>query len=218
MTTTSIGALALSALSFAACNKSFSWSPGSTTPSSSSSSSAPTSSSPSSSSSGGAPTAVASGPETWKRYAVRGIELGMARTALVAKGFTCGKRANSRCYKIMDKRCDQGRCELREDAFGQWFELNGAKTELDYMSCATTETDAALIYEIRLVFGPRQLLSPDSTLGKALIAKYGTWAIFSAASSEASSSAETSAKTRSGPRRKVTTRSCDGRSIMLVPE
>ena len=97
----------------------------------------------------------------------------MARTALVAKGFTCGKRANSRCYKIMDKRCDQGHCELREDAFGQWFELNGAKTELDYMSCATTETDAALIYEIRLVFGPRQLLAPDSTLGKALIAKYG---------------------------------------------
>jgi hypothetical protein len=179
MTTNFIRALALSALSFAACNKSFSWSPGSTTPSSPSASSA----GPSSSASGGGTTSTnpnapfaataTSGPATWKRYEVRGIELGMARTALVAKGFTCGKRANSRCFKLMDKRCDQGHCELKEDAFGQWFELNGAKTELDYMSCATTESDAALIYEIRLVFGPRQLLSPDSTLGKALIGKYG---------------------------------------------
>src|SRR5450755_1626405 len=114
-----------------------------------------------------------SGPEAWKKYDVRGIELGQSREALVKKGFTCGKRANSRCYKIMDKRCDKGRCALKEDAFGQWFELNGTKTELDYMSCATTETDGALIYDIRLVFGPRQLLSPDSTLGKALVGKYG---------------------------------------------
>ena|SRR5664279_3784226 len=114
-----------------------------------------------------------SGTEAWKKYDVRGIELGQSRKQLVKKGFTCGKRTNSRCFKIMDKRCDKGKCKLVEDAFGQWFELNGAKTELDYMSCATTESDAALIYEIRLVFGPRQMLAPDSTLGKALIAKYG---------------------------------------------
>jgi hypothetical protein len=113
------------------------------------------------------------GPETWKKYDVRSIELGQSRKQLLKKGFTCGKRANQRCFKIMDKRCDKGKCKLQEDAFGQWFELNGAKTELDYMSCATTETDAALVYEIRLVFGPRQMLAPDSTLGKALIAKYG---------------------------------------------
>ena len=97
----------------------------------------------------------------------------MSRKDLLAKGFTCGPRANSRCYKVMDPRCDKASCKLREDAFGQWFELDGVKTQLDYMSCATTETDAALIYEIRLVFGPRQVLAPDSTLGKALIAKYG---------------------------------------------
>jgi hypothetical protein len=119
-----------------------------------------------------AKTAV-SGPETWKRYAVRGVELGTPRTALKAKGFTCGKRANSRCYKVVDDRCKKGRCELKEDAFGQWFELNGAKTALDYISIATTETDSALAYDIRYVFGPRQLLTEDSPLGKALIAKYG---------------------------------------------
>ena len=119
-----------------------------------------------------AATAV-SGPETWKKYDVRGIELGMSRKDLVKKGFKCGKRANSRCYKLMDKRCDKGRCELKEDAFGQWFELNGAKTQLDYMTCATTETDAALVYDIRLEFGPRQPLGEDTTLGKALFAKYG---------------------------------------------
>ncbi|MEP6859566.1 MAG: hypothetical protein ABJE66_03040 [Deltaproteobacteria bacterium] len=114
-----------------------------------------------------------SGPETWKKYDVRGIELGMSRKDLVKKGFKCGKRANSRCYKLMDKRCDKGRCELEEDAFGQWFELDGAKTQLDYMTCATTETDEALVYDIRLEFGPRQPLAEDSTLGKALFAKYG---------------------------------------------
>jgi hypothetical protein len=178
MTSKFIGPL-LAAILAIACNKSFSWSPGQTTPSSPqpSSGSAATSSGGGGASSPGpdAPFAATatSGPETWKRYDVRTIQLGMARSALVAKGFTCGKRANSRCYKLMDKRCDQGRCELKEDAFGQWFELNGAKTALDYMTCATTETDRALVYDIRLVFGPRQLLAPDSVLGKALYAKYG---------------------------------------------
>ena len=114
-----------------------------------------------------------SSPETWKKYDVRGIQLGMSRKELVKKGFTCGSRANSRCFKIMDKRCDKARCKLAEDAFGQWFEVNGVKTDLDYMSVATTESDAALAYDIRLVFGPRQLAAADSTLGKALIAKYG---------------------------------------------
>jgi hypothetical protein len=113
-------------------------------------------------------------PATWKKYDVRGVELGMSRKELAKKGFKCGKRANSRCYKIMDKRCEKGgRCELKEDAFGQWFELNGAKTNLDYMSCATTETASARVYDCRLLFGPRQVLEPESVLGKALIAKYG---------------------------------------------
>jgi hypothetical protein len=112
-------------------------------------------------------------PATWKKYDVRGVELGMSRKELAQKGFKCGKRSNSRCYKIMDKRCDKGRCELKEDAFGQWFELNGAKAKLDYMSCATTDTDSALVYDCRLLFGPRQVAEPDSVLGKALAAKYG---------------------------------------------
>jgi hypothetical protein len=114
-----------------------------------------------------------SGPEIWKKWAVRGIELSMPRSQLVKQGFTCGKRANSRCYKLMDKRCETGLCQFKEDAFGQWFELNGAKTQLDFMTCATTETDSALIYDIRLYFSPRQLLTLDSTLGKAMIGKYG---------------------------------------------
>src|SRR5258705_2582731 len=80
-----------------------------------------------------------SGPESWKRYEVRGVQLGTSRKALIARGFTCGKRANQRCFKLVDKRCQKGRCEFKEDAFGQWFELNGAKAPLDYMTCATTE-------------------------------------------------------------------------------
>ena len=114
-----------------------------------------------------------SGPDTWKRYAVRGILLGSTRAALAKQGFTCGKRANSRCFKLMDKRCDKGHCEFKQDAFNQWFELNGAKTDLDYMTCATTKTDSALVYDIMLKISPRQLLTSDSVLGKALIGKYG---------------------------------------------
>ena len=41
------------------------------------------------------------------------------------------------------------------------------------MTYGTTETDAALISSIRLYFAPRQLLTPDSVLGKTLIEKYG---------------------------------------------
>jgi len=166
----------IAVLALAACNKSLSWSPGSTTPSSNSSN-------PTSSSGGSSPTAptpnapyaasATSGPDAWKHYDIRGVQLGMARTQLAKMGFTCEKRANSRCYKQMDPRCDGHKCDVHSDAFGQWWEVDGLKTTLDYMSIATTETDAALAYDIHLAFGPRQPLDRDSTLGKALIAKYG---------------------------------------------
>lgn len=140
--------------------------------------SSPSTSSGSSSSSGDSPQANApeSGPTLWKQWSVRGISLGLTdRAALAKQGFTCGKRANSRCFKIMDKRCENGGiCELHEDAFGQWFELNGAKTDLEFMTVATTESDAALVYDIRLYMVPRQVLATDSALGKALVGKYGT--------------------------------------------
>jgi hypothetical protein len=171
MTSKLVGTLLTATLAIA-CNKSFSFT-GGTTPSSSSSGDSGSPSSPLVGRDAPFAATATTGPATWKKYDVRGIQLGMSRKDLLAKGFTCGPRANSRCYKVMDPRCDKASCKLREDAFGQWFELDGVKAQLDYMSCATTETDAALIYEIRLVFGPRQLLAPDSTLGKALTAKYG---------------------------------------------
>lgn len=115
-----------------------------------------------------------SGPETWKKYDVRGARFGMSRAELVKQGYTCGKTPNSRCWKIIDKRCDgHAKCEVKTDAFGSWFEVDGIKTSVDYVSCATTESDGALVYDIVSAFGPRQLLTNDSTLGKALQAKYG---------------------------------------------
>jgi hypothetical protein len=124
---------------------------------------------------GGKPAAASatSSPEWWKKYDVRGVQLGQTRASLAQRGFTCGKRANSRCYKAADKRCDKAKCVVREDAFGQWWEADGVKTELDYITVATTETDSALVDDIRLQFGPRQPLDHDTQLGKALIAKYG---------------------------------------------
>jgi len=116
-----------------------------------------------------------SGPDAWKRYELKGIQLGMSRKQLKDMGFTCGERANQRCWKIIDDRCKTGVCKFKEDVtWGeQWFELNGNKATLDYITCRTTETDAALVDECRLQVSPRQVLAADSTLGKALIAKYG---------------------------------------------
>ena len=123
---------------------------------------------------GGGGGAIVSGPAIWKRFELRGITIGTPRKTLVKQGFTCGERANSRCYKVMDDRCKNALCEFKEDLFGQWFELNGAKTpDLGYMTCATTETDSALVHECRLQINPRQLLTKSSALGKALIGKYG---------------------------------------------
>ena len=126
---------------------------------------------------GGGGSGIVSGPELWKKWSTRGVTLGITTRADLKKaGFKCGQRANSRCFKIMDKRCEPpaGHCEFKEDAFGQWFELNGAKTQLEFMTVATTESDAALVHDIRLYTNPRTVLEPESTLGKALIAKYGT--------------------------------------------
>jgi len=100
----------------------------------------------------------------------------MSRKQLVGMGFTCGEQPSQRCYKIMDDRCKTGTCKLKKDEWmsEQWFELNGTKTSLEYITCATTETDAALVWDCRLQVA-RQLLSTDSALGKALIGKYGMY-------------------------------------------
>jgi hypothetical protein len=115
-----------------------------------------------------------SGSETWTRYDVRGVQLNMTRAELAAKGFRCREPGREHsCYKLVDKRCDAGRCVVKQDSIDQWFELNGAKTQLEYVTCQITDTDAGRCFVIDYAFAPRQLLTLDSTLGKALIAKYG---------------------------------------------
>jgi|HubBroStandDraft_6_1064221.scaffolds.fasta_scaffold34058_3 hypothetical protein len=115
-----------------------------------------------------------SGPATWARYDVRGVQLNMTLAQFKAKGFRCREPGREHsCYKLIDKRCDTGRCVVKQDEIDQWFELNGAKTDLEYVTCQVTDTDAGRCFEIHYAFAPRQLLTPNSTLGKALIAKYG---------------------------------------------
>jgi hypothetical protein len=116
----------------------------------------------------------AGGPEVWARFDVRGVQLNMTLAQFKAKGFRCREPGREHsCYKLIDKRCDTGHCVVKQDAIDQWFELNGAKTQLEYVTCQVTDTDAGRCFEIHYAFAPRQLLTPDSTLGKALIAKYG---------------------------------------------
>jgi hypothetical protein len=120
------------------------------------------------------PNNLVSGPEAWKHYDVRGVQLNMTRAELKAKGYRCGEPGREHsCYKLIDKRCDKGHCVVKQDAMDQWFELNGAKTQLDLVTCQVTDTDAGRCFVIDYYFAPRQLLTPTSTLGKALIAKYG---------------------------------------------
>jgi hypothetical protein len=50
---------------------------------------------------------------------------------------------------------------------------DGATTRSSTSCCSTTTTDAALAFDCTLKISPRQLLTAESALGKALIAKYG---------------------------------------------
>jgi hypothetical protein len=137
------------------------------------SSASPESSESSESSGSNSARAVPSGPATWNRWEVRGLRLGMPRSAVVAQGYTCGKQPRSSCYKFLDKRCKTGKCELKHDMMNSWFVLDGVETKLDFITCDFTDSDSALVYRIYYGFAPRQLLTPESTLGKALIEKYG---------------------------------------------
>jgi hypothetical protein len=125
---------------------------------------------------GGGSSAIANTPETWKRFEIRGVQLGMPMASL--KDFTCTDRAKrheyaANCYKLTDARCKQGNCVLKQDAMGQWWEIDGVKEDPEIVVVTLTDSDDGLIYQIRLKIGPRQLLDKDTTLGKAMIAKYG---------------------------------------------
>jgi hypothetical protein len=119
---------------------------------------------------------IQNSPATWKRLEVRGVQLAMPMTSL--KGFTCTEGAKHHkylgtCYELTDARCKTGRCELKQDAMDQWWEIDGVKEEPEIVTVRLTDTDEGLVYQVNVKIAPRQLLDTDTTLGKALIAKYG---------------------------------------------
>jgi hypothetical protein len=128
------------------------------------------------------------GNEALKPFKVLDVaRIGMPRARL--EGFTCmgeEKWASPRtpgwssgprhCYKIVDDVCKKAKCKLdpgHDMSYGVAFLVNGIAAEIDFIEVALTDTDACLVYDINYSFGPRQMLTPDGALGKALIARFG---------------------------------------------
>jgi hypothetical protein len=75
----------------------------------------------------------------------------------------------------VDDRCKQKMCtfEYKLGWSSPTTKLDGTEMALDLIMVTVTDTDSHAVYEIRSLFGPRQLLDKQSNLGKALIKKYG---------------------------------------------
>jgi hypothetical protein len=147
-------------------------------------------------SSGAGPTASTSSGDAWQRFAVQHIELGTAFDKV--PDMTCGPDPASQgystyrhtCVRFLDERC-AGRpskihhirstadlpggqsCFMDEGSGATYLDRKHQVPELFSIAVVATDTRAPRVYEIAYTF-PKDLLTPDSKLGQALIAKYGT--------------------------------------------
>ena len=96
--------------------------------------------------------------ELWKRYAVRDIVLGTPLARL--RGFTCDA-SHGVCEKILNPAICETACDVAQDE------------RLEYLRVTPAATDTKRIYRIEYRFRTSDYLSPDSSLGRALISKYG---------------------------------------------
>ena len=133
--------------------------------------------------------------EAWKKFTVREVTLGTEFSKV--PGFTCGPDPVSKgftsyrhtCVKFLDERC-KGRpskifhirssadlprgqaCFMDEGSAGTYLDGKLMSPPLSYLSIVATDTSAPRVYEVNYTFA-NDVLTDQSNLGKALIAKYG---------------------------------------------
>ncbi len=133
--------------------------------------------------------------KAWSKFAIQGVQLGAPLEHQA--GFTCGPppgtdgftTQNHSCVKFTDDRC-KGRptkihhirssadlpkgqtCFMDEMNAGAYLDRALMQPTLRYLRVVGTDTTAPLIFRIEYTFAADDL-TPDSNLGKALIAKYG---------------------------------------------
>lgn len=131
----------------------------------------------------------------WKKLTLKGIALGTG--FFEVPGFTCGPDPSLRgfstyrrtCVKFLDERC-AGRptkinhvsshsdmpagqiCFMDEGNGGTYLDGKFMSPPLSAIAIVATDTSAPRVYEIRYTFA-RDMLTTDSKLGQALLAKYG---------------------------------------------
>jgi hypothetical protein len=126
----------------------------------------------------------------WKRFTVKEIELGTELSKL--KGFTCDAKPGSyrhTCVKFLDDRC-KGRpsyaksisfaadvppgqgCTYDVSTGGTYLDRKPTGAPLGAIAVVGTDTEVPRAYELRFTFA-KDVLTPESNIGKALIAKYG---------------------------------------------
>jgi hypothetical protein len=149
----------------------------------------------------GLPRAIANEPATgsypekddvWKRFAIKDVKLGTELSKLKKAGFTCDHEDfRPACVLFLDPKC-KGRpskinpanvssqvpagqsCFLNSNpgsGFGATY-LDRKLTTLSHVVIEGTHSNVPRVDEITYRF-PKDVLTEDSNLGKALIAKYG---------------------------------------------
>lgn len=133
--------------------------------------------------------------EAWKKLSILDVSIGMDFDKV--PGFTCGPDPVSQgftsyrhtCVKFLDAKC-KGRpskifhirasgdlpkgqsCFMDEGAGSTYLDRKSTTAPLSSISIVATDTSAPRVYEINYTFA-KDVLTDDSNLGKALIAKFG---------------------------------------------
>ena len=128
--------------------------------------------------------------EPWKRFTVKDIQLGTELSKL--KGFTCDTNVGAyrhTCVMFVDDRCKGRKTYVKSISFaadvppgqgctynasngGMYLDRKPTTAPLSAIAVVGTDTDVPRAYEIHYTFA-KDVLTAESNIGKALIAKYG---------------------------------------------
>jgi len=126
----------------------------------------------------------------WKRFTVKDLQLGSEIDKI--PGFTCDAKVGGyrhTCVRFLDEKCKGRKTYVKSISFssdvppgqgctydsstgGTYLDRKPTTTPLQGLALVGTDTDVPRAYEIRYIFA-KDVVSADSNIGKAMIAKYG---------------------------------------------